>query len=72
MIEYPKDLVVERVLNLVKDRADIGMVKYGVSMMRPDLTTVEWLKHAREEALDLAVYLTRIIHDMEQMQDDHR
>lgn len=72
MIEYPQDPIVERVLNLVKTRADAGMVKYGVSMMRNDLDTIAWVKHAREEALDLAVYLTRVIHDLEQVQDDHK
>lgn len=72
MIKYPQDPIVENVLNIVKDRADVGMSKYGVSMMRRDVDTIGWLKHAREEALDLAVYLTRVIYDMEQKQYDHK
>lgn len=64
-INYPEDLIVEKVLNKVKTRADTGLNKYGVSMLRPDLSTVQWLRHAQEEALDLAVYLERIVYDLE-------
>jgi hypothetical protein len=64
-IEYPHDPIVENVLNRVKVRADTGLDKYGVSMLRPDLSTVEWLRHAQEEALDLAVYLERVIYDLQ-------
>jgi len=40
------------------------MTKYGVTMERPDVATVEWLRHAQEEALDLAIYLERCIRDL--------
>ena len=36
------------------------MNRYGVSMARGDVSTEEWLRHAQEEALDLAVYLERL------------
>jgi len=42
-------------------RAAIGKKKYGVTMERTDLTKLQWLKHAQEEALDLAVYLEKLI-----------
>jgi hypothetical protein len=45
-------------------RADVGFRKYGVSVPQSPLTRVQWLQHAKEEALDLAVYLQRLI-DME-------
>ncbi len=53
----------QRVCFLFQSRADMGMTKYGVSVERTDLSTKEWLKHARDEAMDLAVYLTRLIGD---------
>ena len=62
---YLNDPIVVDVIERVKARADKGMSKYGVSMARTDITTVEWLRHAQEEALDLAVYLERIIRDLE-------
>jgi len=30
-------------------------------MERKDLSRLEWLKHAQEEAMDLAVYLQKLI-----------
>lgn len=30
-------------------------------MERTDLSEIEWLKHAQEEAMDLAVYLEKLI-----------
>jgi hypothetical protein len=36
-------------------------------MMRDDVTTVEWIDHAIEEALDFAVYLERLKLDMKVM-----
>lgn len=45
----------------ILERAEVGKAKYGVTMERNDLNTVEWLRHAQEEALDLAVYLEKII-----------
>jgi hypothetical protein len=34
-------------------------------MERTDLSRLEWLKHAQEEAMDLAVYLQKLI-DLEE------
>lgn len=62
---HKDDPIVMKVLEKVQSRSDAGMKKYGVSMARPDVTTVEWLRHAQEEALDLAVYLERCINDLE-------
>ena len=42
-------------------RAAVGMRKYGVSVHDAQLSRREWLQHAKEEALDLAVYLQRLI-----------
>jgi hypothetical protein len=45
----------------IQTRADLGAKKYGVTMERTDLSETQWLQHAYEEALDLAVYLKKII-----------
>jgi len=44
-------------------RAEIGLSKYGVTTERGDLSEREWLVHAQEEAMDLAIYLQRLISD---------
>lgn len=56
--------VEDRICEAVQQRAARGLAKYGVTMERGDLSRREWLIHARDEALDLAVYLQRLI-DME-------
>jgi hypothetical protein len=44
-------------------RAAVGLKKYGISVSDRPLSRLEWLQHAKEEALDLAVYLQRLIED---------
>lgn len=45
----------------ISRRQQAGMNKYGVSVADNPLTEGQWLEHAYEEALDLAVYLKRIL-----------
>lgn len=54
------DTIVESVINEIKDRSERGVNKYGTTLDRTDLTTLDWIQHAKEEALDLALYLERI------------
>jgi hypothetical protein len=42
-------------------REEKGRIEYGTTMDRADLTELEWMQHAYEEALDLAIYLKKII-----------
>ena len=55
----------DSVSDKLKSRAEIGLKKYGVTMERTDLNTLDWLKHTQEEAMDMAVYLERLIQDYE-------
>jgi len=55
------DKNVEAVRQKLKDRAEVGLHKYGVTTERTDLTTRQWLVHAQEEAMDLAVYLQTLL-----------
>lgn len=57
------DANVEAVREKLKTRAEHGMRKYGVTTEREDLSRKQWLVHAQEEAMDLAVYLQRLIND---------
>lgn len=51
----------EQVCFKILKRSEVGKKKYGTTMERGDLTKLEWLKHAQEEAMDLAVYLQKLI-----------
>lgn len=53
----------DSVCNKILERAKVGKEKYGTTMERTDLSRLEWLKHAQEEALDLAVYLEKLINE---------
>jgi hypothetical protein len=54
------DTIIYEVARRMRDRADKGLLTYGVTMDRKDLSNEQWLDHAIEEALDLAIYLTKI------------
>jgi hypothetical protein len=54
-----EDLVIDR----IRERAALGSKKYGTTMERQDLSRRDWLRHAQEEALDLAIYLERLIQE---------
>ncbi len=47
----------------IKDRAIDGYIKYQQTMERTDLSRLDWLIHAQEEAMDLSVYLERLIQE---------
>lgn len=54
----------EKVVAKILKRAEVGKSKYGTTMERTDLSRSEWLVHAQEEAMDLAVYLEKIIQEI--------
>ena len=47
------------------ERARFGESKYGVTVERSRIDLIEWMMHLQEELMDAAVYLERIISDME-------
>ncbi len=53
----------DAVMQKIYERSLVGKLKYGVTMMREDLTELDWLIHLQEEMMDSAVYLERIIQD---------
>lgn len=61
------DPIVYKVALKMRQRSEEGMRKYGVTMMRQDVTTLQWINHAQEEAMDFIIYLERLKHDHEEM-----
>ena len=55
-----KDSIVESVIKKYRERSELGITKYGVTLDRKDLTIEDWITHAQEEAMDLSLYLERI------------
>jgi len=59
----PPSTILQIVIAELKVREERGLSKYGTTMDRKDLTTKEWLQHAYEEALDLSLYLKKLIEE---------
>jgi hypothetical protein len=55
-----KDTIVESVIEQFKQRSEVGIKKYNTTLNRTDLTSLEWLQHAQEEAMDLILYLEKL------------
>jgi hypothetical protein len=58
--------ITEQVVKDLKTRSALGLMKYGVTLGRKDLTLRDWLQHAYEECLDQAKYLKRAISELDQ------
>lgn len=56
----PHDTVVAAVIAKFKQRSDFGFAKYGVTLDRSDLTTIDWLTHLQEELMDAVNYIERL------------
>lgn len=50
----------ERVIESIRQRANLGKAKYGATMDRTDLSLQQWLQHLQEELLDAAVYVEKL------------
>lgn len=66
------DPIVEAVRDKLRQRSAVGQIKYGATLDRADLTTVDWFRHVQEEALDLSCSLERLIRDLARLEDDGR
>jgi hypothetical protein len=55
------DSIVASVIQQFAERSARGKQKYGTDLDRTDLNMIDWLQHAKEEAMDLALYLEKII-----------
>ena len=53
----------DEVCKKIQERAKIGKRKYGVTMEDEQLPVLSWLIHAQEEAMDLAIYLQKLIEE---------
>tara|TARA_Y100000389_G_scaffold192087_1_gene219142 strand:+ start:3171 stop:3368 length:198 start_codon:yes stop_codon:yes gene_type:complete len=57
-MEY--DSVVTSIIQKFKNRAEVGKQKYGTDLDRTDLSLIDWINHAEEEAMDMILYLEKL------------
>ena len=53
------DRNVVKVMEKLEQRAEAGLVKYGVTTERTDLSLLDWLNHLQDELMDACVYVER-------------
>jgi hypothetical protein len=68
------DPIVDRVINKYHERSQAGIKKYGTTLTRDDLSTLDWLKHLQEELQDATLYIERlmIVRDIDRLDPVHK
>ena len=66
------DAIVDETIAMLLARSKLGQAKYGTTLMRNDLSLLDWMRHAIEESLDRTLYLLRALKDLEKLYDDGR
>lgn len=56
----PTDSIVASVIKKFQERSDVGVKKYGVTLDRTDLSTLDWLTRLQEELMDAVNYIERL------------
>ena len=59
-----QDPIVSMVIAQFRSRSQRGIKKYNTTLAENDLSLVEWLEHAKEEAMDQVLYLERAIDEI--------
>ena len=54
-----RDKIIERVINKIKARSDVGYKKYGVTLKDDDQPLDTWLTHIQEELMDAVNYIEK-------------
>ena len=63
VLEFPKltvDSIVNNVVESFIERSNVGFAKYGTNLDRKDLSFLDWIQHAQEEAMDMILYLEKL------------
>ena len=55
-----KDTIVESVIEQFKQRSEVGINKYGVTVDVAELNALEWLQHLQEELMDATLYVQKL------------
>ena len=54
-----RDKIIERVINKIKSRSDVGYRKYGVTLKDDQQSLDTWLNHIQEELMDAVNYIEK-------------
>ena len=54
-----RDIIIDRVIQKIKSRSDVGFKKYGVTLKDDDQPLNVWLTHIQEELMDAVNYIEK-------------
>lgn len=54
------DSIVESVVIKYKERANLGLTKYGTNLDRTDFNIKDWTEHLQQELMDAVLYLEKL------------
>jgi hypothetical protein len=57
---FKPDSIVAAVVQKFLQRSELGQKKYGTTLDREDLNTLDWIQHAQEELMDGILYLEKL------------
>lgn len=60
---------IEAIRQMLLERSNTGISKYGTTLARNDLKPYQWAQHLLEELLDAAGYVHRLKTDLEQIEN---
>lgn len=66
------DAIVDETIAILLARSKLGQEKYGTTLMRNDLSLLDWMRYAIEESLDRTLYMRRAYKELELLYDDGR
>jgi hypothetical protein len=58
------DIHVRNVIQKYSERSKLGLLKYGTTLERTDLTHLQWLQHLQEELMDATLYIERLMKEV--------
>ena len=58
--QITEDSIVEAIRTQLKDRSDVGIRKYGMTLDRTDFNILNWLEELKQELMDATLYLERL------------
>jgi hypothetical protein len=57
------DQIVEEVIYRMRQRSEVGIKKYNTTLMREDLSHLDWLTHLQDELMDAINYIQKLKHN---------
>jgi hypothetical protein len=67
-----QDSIVNEIREMLLQRSQTGIKKYGTTLDRTDLKPSNWCQHLLEELLDASGYVLRLKKDLEKIEEIER